>query len=703
MSRFIRHIDYFGGAITRVAAQADRLSLLKSASNATRVIALVLLAGLVTECCAESQAEQKAGEPLTQLSLAQLADVEVTTASKEPEEVWKTPAAVYVLTNEDIRRSGATSIPEALRLVPGVQVSRSDTDHWAVGIRGFADQFSKSMLVMVDGRSLYTPLFAGVSWSLQDGIMLEDIERIEVIRGPGGTIWGANAVTGVINIITKRAKDTHGALVSTGGGNIDQGIGSFRYGDGNGSNFDYRVYGKGFSRGASFHSDDQGYDTWRSAQMGFRTDWDVRHNDHLTIQGDMYKGGVGGTVGYGSFNPPEQIISNQAAAVSGGNLLAQWRHDLREGSDIQVQAYYDRTYAQAPHYQETRNTFDLDFIHHLTLGQRQNFIWGVGARLSPSQVVQTVPTLDLIPHDFANNVYSGFMQDEIAVVPNKFSLTVGSKLEHNSFTGFEFQPSLRGLWTITPRQTFWAAVTRAVRTPSRIEEGFRLIDFGIANPLIYVAVDGNPQLSSERLIGYEAGYRTLVTPKIYIDIAVFHNDYNDLINLGTPTVTLDTTPTPVHLTIHLPFANGLRGNTDGFEIAPDWKPSRWWQMKATYSYLNLNLESIPGVVDSNGYIGKEEGSSPHNQVTLQSRFNLPKGIEFDQTYRYVSALPAFLVGSYSTADAHLAWRATRQMEFSVVGENLFQPHHTEFGGNPGPLVGIKRSVYAQITWRRTAD
>ncbi len=666
------------------------------------VIALVLLAGLVNVALAGPEPDKKSDESLKQLSLAQLGDVEVTTASKEPEEVWKTPAAIYVLTNEDIRRSGATSIPEALRMVPGVQVSRIDNDHWAVGIRGFADQFSKSMLVMIDGRSLYTPLFAGVYWALQDGIILDDVERIEVIRGPGGTIWGANAVTGVINIITKRAKDTHGALASVGGGNIDQGIGGFRYGAGNG-NLDYRIYGKGFSRGAGFHSDDQGYDTWRSAQMGFRTDWDVRRNDHLTIQGDMYKGGVGETVGYGSFTPPEQIISNQAVAVSGGNLLASWRHDLREGSDIQVRAYYDRTYALAPHYQETRNTFDLDFIHHLTLGERHNFIWGVGARLSPSQFVQTIPTLDLIPHDFANNVYSGFVQDEIAIVPNKFSLTVGSKLEHNSYTGFEFQPSVRGLWTITPRQTFWAAVTRAVRTPSRIEEDFRLIDFGIANPLVYLAVDGNPHLSSERLIGYEAGYRTLVTPKIYIDIAVFHNDYNDLINLGTPTVTLDTTPTPVHLTVHLPFANGLRGNTDGFEIAPDWKPSRWWQMKATYSYLNLNLESIPGVVDSTGYVGKDEGSSPHNQVTLQSRFNLPRGFEFDQTYRYVSALPAFLVGSYSTADVHLAWRATRQMEFSVVGENLIQPHHAEFGGNPGPLVGIKRSVYAQITWRHPAD
>lgn len=688
---------------TRVATEADKLWQARSLLRPIAGIVLVLVASLANECLAEPQPGPENGEPLKQLSLAQLGDVEVTTASKEPEEVWKTPAAVYVLTSEDIRRSGATSIPEVLRLVPGVQVSRIDNDHWAVGIRGFADQFSKSMLVMVDGRSLYAPLFAGVYWALQDGILLEDVERIEVIRGPGATIWGANAVTGVINIITKSAKDTHGALTSVGGGNIDQGIGGFRYGAGNGGKFDYRVYGKGFSRGAGFHSDKDGFDTWRMGQMGFRTDWDVRHHDHLTIQGDMYKGGVGEVVGYGSFTPPEQIISNQAVAVSGGNLLAQWRHDLREGSDIQVQGYYDRTYALAPHYQETRNTFDLDFIHHLTLGEHQNFIWGLGARLSPSQFVQTVPTLDFIPHDIANNVYSGFVQDEIAIVPNKFSLTVGSKLEHNNYTGFEIQPSIRGTWMITPRQTVWAAVTRAVRTPSRIEEDFHLTDFGIASPLIYVAIDGNQQLSSERLIGYEAGYRTLVTPKFYLDIAVFHNDYDDLISLGAPGVTLDPTPAPLHLTIHLPYTNGLRGSTDGFEISPDWKPARWWQMKATYSYLNLNLESKTGVVDGGGYVSKEEGSSPHNQVTFQSRFNLPKGFEFDQTYRYVSALPAQLVNSYSTADIHLAWRSTQQLEFSVVGENLFQPQHTEFGHDASPMVGIKRSIYAQITWRRPAD
>jgi iron complex outermembrane recepter protein len=670
----------------------------------TVMLCVLLVAGLVSPGWADApEDDQKSSAPLKHLSLEQLGDVEVTTVSKEPEQVWRTPAAIYVVTQEDIRRSGATSIPEALRLIPGVQVSRINEDHWAVGIRGFADQFSKSMLVLIDGRSLYTPLFAGVYWALQDGIMLEDVERIEVIRGPGGTIWGTNAVNGVINIITKNAKDTHSGLASVGGGSVDHAISGFRYGSGNGKDFDYRVYGKGFSRGAEYHPDGASYDEWRLGQVGFRTDWIAGDHDHLTIQGDMYKGGVGESVGVGSFSPPAQLIEDQAVAVSGGNLLAHWQHDLRQGSDIQVQAYYDRTYALAPHYGETRNTFDIDFIHHLTLPWRQNFIWGSGARLSPSEFVQTVPTLDFVPHDIANNVYSGFLQDEIAIAPNKFSLTAGSKLEHNNYTGFEIEPSLRALWAISSQQTFWAAVTRAVRTPSRIEEDFQLTDFALANPLAYVVVDGNHQLKSESLIGFEAGYRTLVTPKLYVDIAIFHNKHDDLISLGAPALAVDFTPAPPHFTVSFPYVNGLKGNSDGFEIAPDWKLTSWWQLKATYSYLNLHLESEPGVVDGDGYVSLDEGSSPHNQVTFESQFNLPKKFEFDQTYRYVSALPAQAVKSYSTADTRFSWFTSRQMEFSVIGQNLLQPQHAEFGGDPGGLVGIKRSVYANITWKERGN
>ncbi len=670
--------------------------------RAAAAVALVLLAGLACKCWAGPQYDEKSGEPLKQLSLEQLSNVEVTTTSKEPEELWNTPAAVFVLTQEDIRRSGATSLPEALRLVPGVQVSRIDEDHWAVGIRGFADQFSKSMLVLVDGRSLYTPLFAGVYWALQDGLMLEDVDRIEVIRGPGGTIWGSNAVNGVINIITKSARDTHGLLATLGGGSVDHAIGAFRYGSGNGRGLDYRVYGKAFGRGAEYHPDGASYDDWRFGQLGFRSDWAASDHDRLTIQGDMYKGGVGERVGIGSFSPPGQVISDEAVAVSGGNLLGHWRHDFRQGSDIQVQAYYDRTYALAPHYGETRNTFDLDFIHHLKLPWRQDFIWGGGVRLSPSDFVQTVQSLEFTPHHIANNVYSGFVQDEIAIVPDKFSLTVGTKLEHNNYTGFEVQPSVRALWKVTPRQSLWMAVSRAVRTPSRIEEDFRDNGFLVESPLIYVEIDGNRHLAAEQLLGYELGYRRLVTSRFYLDFALFHNNYNDLVSLGAYTLTLDSTPPPDHYTLHFPYVNGIEGHSDGFEIGPDWNPTRWLQLKAAYSYLNLDLKLRPGGTDT-GSVATDEGSSPHNQLSIQSRFNLPRGFEFDQTFRYASALPAQAVSSYSTADLRLSWRATRQFEFSVVGRNLLQPQHAEFSNDPGPIIGIKRSIYAKITWRRTAD
>lgn len=693
MNRWLCPVTSAKGVAAGLAANAGRLFAVKSFP---RALVLVLLTGLVNKAVADP------GDPLKQLSLEQLGNVEVTTVSKEPVKITQTPAAIYVLTQEDIRRSGATSIPEALRLVPGLQVSRSDTDHWAVGIRGFADQFSKSMLVMIDGRSVYTPLFAGVDWSLQNGAMLEDVERIEVIRGPGGTIWGANAVNGVINIITKSAKDTHGSLTSIGGGNIDQSIGGFRYGAGNGSNFDYRIYGKAFSRGSEFHSDDASYDHWRMGQMGFRTDRSLNSRDQLTIQGDLYKGGVGESVAIAVFNPPSELNAVQAVAVSGGNLLAQWRRELRQGSDIQIQAYYDRTYSLAPHFEETRNTFDVDFIHHLPLPGRQNFIWGLGARLSPSEFVQTVDSLNFTPAKISNNVYSGFVQDEIAILPNKFSLTIGTKLEHNNYTGFEVQPSVRGLWTISPRHAVWAAVTRAVRTPSRIEEDVTLFGFALAAPPIFAEIDGNKQLSSESLLGYEAGYRALITPKFYVDFAAYHNNYDDLVSLGEAFATIDLTPAPPHFSLHFPWVNGVKGHTDGFEIAPDWRPTSWFQMKAAYSYLNLDLRLKPGSPD-NQAVSLHEGSSPHNQIMLQSRFNLPKGFEFDQTYRYVSALPAQLVNGFSTADVHFAWQANRQLEFSIVGQNLFQPQHTEFGRDPGPLVGIKRSVYAQIRWRQSAN
>ncbi len=371
---------------------------------------------------------------------------------------------------EDIRRSGATSLPEVLRLAPGIEVARVDSDHWSIGIRGFGGVLASKLLVLIDGRSVYTPLFAGVYWQVQM-TPLEDIDRIEVIRGPGGTIWGANAVDGVINIITKNAKETHGPTVTVGGGNTDQGTGTARYGGGNDRGFNYRIYGMGFTRSPEFHSESGNsggnFDDWRMGQAGFRADWDEDAHDTFTFQGDVYREISGEATTYSLYSPPSQVTVEANAEFTGGNLLGRWKHVVNERSDFQVQVYFDRTNHFEPEFGETRDTFDFDFLHHLTLPGQQDFLWGLGARVSPANAVQTVPSIDFLPRHLTDQVYSGFVQDEIPLVNRQLWLTVGSKLEHNNYTGFEVQPTARLLWRATPRQSFWSSITRAVRTPSR--------------------------------------------------------------------------------------------------------------------------------------------------------------------------------------------------------------------------------------------
>jgi iron complex outermembrane receptor protein len=658
----------------------------------------VLFVGFAAQSYAKSpENDQETNAPLKQLSLAQLGNVEVTTTSKEPETVWRTPAAIYVITQEDIRRSGATSIPEVLRLAPGVEVARIDGNQWAVGIRGFGNSFSKSVLVLIDGRSVYTPLFAGVYWDVQN-VLLEDVERIEVIRGPGGTVWGANAVNGVINIITKSSTDTRGSLAVVGVGNVEQGSGRFRYGGHYGTNVGYRVYGMAFGRAPGFHSDHNNFDDWQLGQGGFRMDWDNQKRDTLTVQGDLYKGNIGQRVNIGYYSPPASINVVGSQDVSGGNVLGRWRRTVDAG-DIQVQAYYDRTYRIGPQLGETRNTFDVDFIHHLTLLPRQDFIWGVGARWSPSDFTQTVATVDFLPHHQSNDIYSAFLQDQITIVQDKLQLTIGSKFEHNIYSGWELQPSGRLLWTPSLHQTVWASVSRAVSTPSQVDENLQLTGFlPSTSPLpIFVRIVGNPQFVSETLLGYEAGYRRLITPQLYVDVSLFHNNYNDLTSFGAFATSVETNPSPTHVVLTLPWDNGIMGSTNGGEIAPDWKATHWLELKASYSYVSLDLRNRPGHSDA-GTVVTDERSSPRHQVVVQSLLNLPKRFELDPTYRYVSALPAQSVKSYSTMDLRFGWHFAGNFEASVAAQNLFQPNHMEYGISPGPMVGVSRSVYGQITW-----
>ena len=667
---------------------------------ATASAFILLLWLTMTDQMTRAQATQSNQNPpknLKQVSLEELGQIEVTTASKVPVKATRTPAAIYVITQEDIRRSGATSIPEALRMAPGVEVARVDSNTWSLGVRGFESTLSRSVLVLIDGRSVYTPLFAGVYWQVQD-TLLEDIERIEVIRGPGGTIWGANAVNAVINIITKRAQETHGTLVSTGGGNIDQGFVNFRYGAGNSKGFNYRIYGKGFTRGPEFHSDHQQFDDWRMGQVGFRTDWDSHNRDRLTLQGDLYYGDAGQRVGIASYSLPYMTDVQQNAELSGGNLLARWERELGSGSNLQLQTYYDRTNRKQANFAESRDTFDIDFIHHLTLPGRQDFLWGLGARLSSGNVSEVVPTVVFTPNHYTDKLYSAFIQDEIHIVGDQLSLTIGSKFLHNGYSGFEIEPAARLLWTPSSRQTVWGAVTRAVRTPSRVEEDLQLTGLAAPTPLTFFRIIGDRKFSSESLIGYEAGYRSLVGLKFHVDIAAFYNNYDHLLSIETGAPFSESSPPPPHTVIPFFFRNGLLGHTAGFEIAPDWTPTRTWRLRGSYSYLHIDLDKKASSSDTSSANSIQE-SSPHHQVAIQSSLDLPKKLEFDQTFRYVSSLPAQLVRAYTTADVRFSWHATRSLDVSVVGQNLFQPHHAEFGGDPGPLVGIERSAYIKLTWQ----
>jgi iron complex outermembrane receptor protein len=652
----------------------------------------------------------RAGQPLMaptvlkSLSLEELSQIEVTTPSKEPVKVFRTPAAIYVITGDDIRRSGATNIPEALRLAPGVEVARIDANKWSIGIRGFGSRLTRSVLVLIDGRTVYTPLFDGTYWEVQDTLM-DDIDRIEVIRGPGGTIWGPNAVNGVINVITRDTKYTRGTLVSAGGGNEEQGFFNVRYGGGNGTNFNYRVYGKSFTRGPEVHADSRNFDDWRAAQGGFRMDWNRNDRDTLTLQGDIYDEKAGERVEAVSYTPPYSRIVDSNAQLSGGNAMLRWHRAVSDGNDISLQVYYDRTNRHEANFGESRNTIDVDFLQHLRLPARQEVSWGLGARIDPINDTEVVSGLTFVPNQRTDYLVTAFVQDEIGLVDRRLALTLGTKLLRTNFTGsgLELEPSARLLWTPSENQAVWTAFTHALRTPSDSEENFNLsgyITTTAAGIPYFARFNFNPNFASEQLNGYELGYRRLLGRKLYVDVAGFYNHYHNLFSEDLIGQTfLETSSGSTHLLLPAQFRNGLRGATKGVEISPEWRPAGFWRLRGSYSYLHMNVDKSPG----SGDVGTAQGietSSPGHEVTVQSAFDVSKRVQLDFTGRYVSRLPGQLVPAYVTGDGRVAWRFSRQLELSFVGRNLFQPSHVEYGSDPGPLVGVRRSVYARVTWSR---
>ncbi len=679
-----------------------RLSLRKGFAGRVRVITrgAAMAALFLSTFTARADGLTATNNPylskLADMDISQLMQVKVSILGPS-ESVSQTPAAVSVVTQDDIQRSGAMNIPEALRLVPGLDVAQVDSSQWAVSARGFNDVFADKLLVMQDGLNLYTPLYSGVFWDVQ-GTMMEDIDRIEVVRGPGSTLWGANAMNGVINVITKSSEDTQGLLASGGGGNQERAFANVRYGGTLGSNAFYRVYGTYENHDANVLPDGSGAnDSWQMARGGFRTDWNPSSDNLVTFQGDGYAGWLDQVFWEAGPPPTYMATSDEEMKVTGANVLGRWTHDLSDTSDFKLQAYYDYNQRNAPDvFNETLHTFDLDFKHEFQLGERNKFVWGLGYRLTSDSEVNS-PTITFDPDNETLNLYSGFAQDEIALVKDQLSLTLGSKLEHNDYTGLEFEPGARLLWTPIPNQTFWASVSRAVRTPSRAEESVVLPQptaTGIA------IVSGTNSFESEELIAYEIGYRTEPFRKLSLDLTAFYNDYTRLRSEQLVPSTYGQFPEQVYL------ANDLYGSTFGFEAAATWRATAWWQWQPSYTFLKMDLHARADGISppDTASVSEIEGSSPENQFSIRSSMDLPHGVTFDTDLRYVDSLPTFNINSYFELNARLAWQISKNWEISVVGQDLLHDQHAEFGPSYvktqlGQVTDIPRSVYVKLTCR----
>jgi len=663
----------------------------------------IFLAGFLSVLLAGSTVAQNSRNvpDVTAMSMEDLMNLQVTSVSKRTQKVADAAAAIFVITQEDIRRSGATSIPEALRLVPGLEVARIDQNKWAIGSRGFNGRFDNKLLVLIDGRSVYTPLFSGVYWNVED-VMLEDVDRIEVIRGPGATLWGANAVNGVINVITKKAKSTQSAVVTAGAGTEERAAGGVRYGGKLGDNMYYRAYTKYFDWGPSaYPSGMTAHDGWDSLRGGFRADWTPAGANSLTVQGDIYRTRFDETLTVASLSAPYSNTFPNDGKYSGGNILGRWNH-TSEGSSMSLQMYYDNTtISDHSLFGDHQNILDIDFQHGFHIGDSQQFVWGLGYRSIHDKNNPSF-TVSLQPNQVTLNQFSTFVQDEISLVDNRLQITLGSKFERNEFTGFEIEPNARLLWNLTPNQSIWTAVSRAVRTPALTEEGLRLnstvIPPGPSNPFpTVVAVFGSHQFNSEDLLAYELGYRVQATKNLSLDIATFYNKYSNLRTAEPGAPFLEGSPAPTDVVIPFVAGNKMSGGTYGVELFADWKVVPKWRLVGSYSYLQMDIHKNADSQDPTP--DNPNGSSPRHQWYLRSSIDLPKHFEQDTTLRFVDHLPSPNLPNYYSLDAHLGWRPVTRLELSIGGQNLLNNWHFEFMPdfvNTSPTV-VKRSIFGSIT------
>ena len=673
------------------------------------VIAAVLLASMaVTPRAVWAWKAEAPPVDLTALSIEELMAIEVTTVSRKPEKLAGAAAAIFALTREDLRRSGATSIPEALRLVPGLQVARFDANKWALTSRGFNNLFANKLLVLIDGRSVYTPMFSGVFWESQD-VLQEDIERIEIIRGPGATLWGANAVNGIINILTQKASDTQGGLLSWGMGSEERFFGNVRYGGRLGPGY-YRVYGKYFARDDLVYRDDftsapgtRAADGWDMLRAGFRADWDLSDRTALMLQGDAFAGTTGQLLEIASLEPPHKRFLEMDARMSGGHLQGRWERTFSDDTHLALQLYYDHT-ARDDSLLVTGfyENYDIDFQHRLK-GGRHEIVWGAGYRLTHDEIEDTF-TARFARGKRNFHLFSAFVQDDFDLSPELLRLTLGSKFEHHTFTGWEIQPNARLRWTPHPRHAIWGAVARAVRTPARGDHDMQFIREIVPpgalyadSPPVLIVPQGSPDFESEVVRAIELGYRVQPAEPLFVDLATFYNFYDRLTTYEPGEPENKTSPIP-HVILPIVQDNKLGGNTRGAEVAADWRVSDGWRMRAGYTYLKMNLEIDPDSQSEASENAADE--SPRHQFLLNSFLDLPGALELDLSARYVDELPGQDIDHYYNLDARLGWRPRHDLALSIAGQNLLDRRHSEFRGVAIPIVAteVERGLYGKMTW-----
>src|SRR5256714_763913 len=648
---------------------------MKTVAAATAIVFTLGLVCFTPLGFAQQPESAVSADSLKKLSIEQLMNLQVTSVSKRPERLSQTASAIQGITQEGIQRSGAASLPEALRLATNLQVAQLDSRQWAISARGFNGTAANKLLVLIDGRTVYTPLFSGVFWDVQE-VPLADIDRIEVISGPGATLWGANAVNGVINVITKDAKDTQGLLLSGGGGTEQHGFGTVRYGAALGPSVRARFYGRGFDRDATAFPGGQGAaDDWYLGQGGFRMDWDASSGTRVTLQGDLYDGRIAQD-------------SGGDIAVSGRNVMAKWSHTLSGRSSLAAHLYYDRTHRDIPGlFGEDLDTYDVDLQHRTRLGDRHDVVWGLGYRnINDRTAIGSDSTPAFLPLHVAREGFTGFVQDEIALHPNRFHLTLGTKIEHNDYTGFEVQPSGRVNWRLSPSATLWAAVSRAVRAPSRVDREL----FAPAKPPYVLA--GGPDFHSEEELAYELGYRRH-QGSLALSVATFYSRYHGLRSLEQV-----NPPTPVPLVI----GNGQDGESYGAELTAEYWLTNRWRVHGGDTQLRVHVwpnPRSPGLSK-----GATEAQIPDRQFLLLSSVDLPAHLGLAAWFRAIDDINNQLVPAYAELNVTLTWQPTSKLDLSLVGQNLLHDRHREFGAPPAnptapdPRRDIQRGVYGTVAW-----